>query len=193
VPHRAVNPRRFDITVLLNGVTWRRVQVEVAPDEGHAGAAPEQIASPSLAGFGLPTPEHLASLALRYQIAQKIHAVTDPHDPPAIVNDRARDVVDLLLLRDLVHSTGQPSLVDVRAAVEDVFSARAAEAITMGGSPRVWPARVTAHGHWGVSFTRAAESAGLAISLAEATDQANVWLTRIEHATEDPAPDRRES
>lgn len=189
VPHRLVNPRRFDMTVLLNGVTWRRVQVEVAPDEGQAGATPEQIASPSLAGFGLPSPEHLISLSLRYQIAQKIHAVTDPHDPPAAVNDRARDVVDLLLLRDLVASTGQPSLVEVRAAVEDVFAARAAEADATGGSPRAWPTQVTAHSHWAPSFARAAESAGLAISLTEAVDQANAWLTHIEHASEDPRPD----
>lgn len=189
VPHRLVNPCRFDVAVLLNGVTWRRVQVEVAPDEGQAGATAEQIASPSLAGFGLPTPERLASLSLRYQIAQKIHAVTDPHDPPTIVNDRARDVVDLLLLRNLADSTGQPFLGDIRAAVEDVFAVRATEAAATGGSPRAWPTQVTAHSHWAPSFARAAESAGLAISLAEAVGQANAWLARIEHASEDPYPD----
>lgn len=103
VPHRLVKPRRFDVTVLLNGVTWRRIPVEVSPDEGNAGAVPERILSPSLAGFGLPTPDHLTSLSMRFQIAQKIHAVTTPHDPPEFVNDRARDVVDLLLLRELVR------------------------------------------------------------------------------------------
>jgi hypothetical protein len=80
------------MTVLLNGVTWRRVQIEVSPDEGHAGTAPEQIPSLSLAGFGLPIPDHLVSLSMLYQIAQKVHASTDPHDPPAFVNDRAPDV-----------------------------------------------------------------------------------------------------
>lgn len=128
VPHRIVKPRRFDLTVLLNGVTWRRIQVEVSPDEGHAGQTPEQIPPPSLAGFGLPTPDHLTSLSMRYQIAQKIHASTDPHEPPASINDRARDAVDLLMLRDLIEVTGQPTLGEVRAAVEDVFAARAAEA-----------------------------------------------------------------
>lgn len=89
VPHCIVKPRRFDITVQLNGVTWRRVQIEVSPDEGHAGAVPETIPAPSLAGFGLPSPGTLASLSMAYQIAQKVHACTDPHDPPASVNDRA--------------------------------------------------------------------------------------------------------
>lgn len=182
IPHRLVKPRRFDITVLLNGVTWRRVQIEVSPDEGRAGAIPEVISSPSLAGFGLPAPEHLTSLSMRYQIAQKVHASTDPHDPPVFVNDRARDVVDLLLLRDLIDATGMPTLTDIRIAVEDVFAVRAVEAETAGASPRTWPTRLTAHTHWGPSFARAAESAGLTVNLTDAVAQVNNWLERIDHA-----------
>jgi hypothetical protein len=82
VPHRLVKPRRFDVTVSLKGVTWRWNQMEIASDEGHAGATPAQLAAPSLAKFGLPTPDSLASLSMRCQIAQKIHACTDPRDPP---------------------------------------------------------------------------------------------------------------
>ncbi|UYM06661.1 nucleotidyl transferase AbiEii/AbiGii toxin family protein [Solicola gregarius] len=182
VPHRLVKPRRFDVIVRLNGVTWRRVQVEASPDEGGAGSLSEPITSPSLAGFGLPTPDHLTSLSMRYQIAQKVHASTDPHDPPAYINDRARDVVDLILLRDLVEATGDPSLAEVRVAVEDVFTARAAEAETMGAPPRTWPAALTAHPHWDPSFTKAAESAGLTLALTEAIAQVNAWLGRIAYA-----------
>jgi hypothetical protein len=46
---------------------------------------------------------------MRYQIAQKLHAGSDPHEPPAYVNDRARDLVDLLLLKQLAESTGEPN------------------------------------------------------------------------------------
>lgn len=182
VPHRLVKPRRFDMMVLLNGVTWRRVQVELSPDEGRAGRAPEEIASPSLAGFGLPSPDHLTSLSMRYQIAQKVHASTDPHDPPASINDRARDVVDLLLLRDLADTTGQPALAEVCAAIEDVFTVRAIEAETTGGSPRTWPTRVTAHTHWKPSFDKAARSAGLSSTLNSAVAQVNAWLEQVESA-----------
>lgn len=182
VPHRIVKPRRFDITVQLNGVTWRRVQIEVSPDEGHAGARPEEIPAPSLAGFGLPTPDGIASLSMAYQIAQKVHACTDPHDPPATVNDRARDVVDLLLLRDLIGTTEQPTLAEVRTAIEDVFAARATEAVATGAPPRTWPAAVTAHAHWGASFVRAAESAALLLTLDDAVAQINIWLDLIEQA-----------
>lgn len=182
VPHKLVKPRRFDMTVLLNGVTWRRIQIEVSPDEGHAGTMPEQFRAPSLAGFGLPTPKDLVSLSMRYQIAQKIHAVTDPHDPPAFVNDRARDVVDLLLVRVSAETTGRPSLTDIRAAVEDIFAARAGEAMASGTRSRNWPARLTAHPHWGASFVKAAESAGLTTTLADAVARVNAWLDLIERA-----------
>ena len=131
-PHKLVKPRRFDMTVLLNGVTWRRVQVEVSPDEGDAGSTPEQIPSPSLAGFGLPTPDHLVSLSMRYQIAQKVHAVTDPHDPPAFVNDRARDVVDLLLLRTLTETTAHPSSTRRPSRCVNVRAIRTAAAVCSG-------------------------------------------------------------
>jgi hypothetical protein len=118
---------------------------------------------------------------MRYQIAQKVHASTDPYDPPTFVNDRARDVVDLLLLRTLTEK-GQPSLTEIRTAVEDIFAARAAEAEATDGPSRSWPARLTVHPHWGPSFAKAADSAGLTITLADAVPQVNAWLDLIEHS-----------
>jgi hypothetical protein len=136
-----------------------------------------------MAGFGLPTPDHLVSLSMRYQIAQKIHASMDLHDPPEFVNDRARDVMDLLLLRTFTGMNGHPSLTEMRAAVEDIFAARVAEAEAMeGASPRAWPARLIVHPHWAPSFSKAAESAELPITLADAVAQVNAWLELIENA-----------
>jgi len=176
VPERIVNPRRFDVKVTLRGVTWRRVQVEISHDEGGAGARPEEIPSPSLAGFGLPTPDRLISLSMAYQIAQKIHASSDPHDPPRRVNDRARDVVDLVLLRDLATRTGHPALEEVRSAVNDIFTARAAEAEGAGIPARAWPVTLTAHPHWHQSYADAAASVGVTLGLEEAVAELNEWL-----------------
>ena len=180
VPSRVDKPRRFDVIVQVNGVTWRRIQVEISPDEGSAGAQAEPLPAPSLAGFGLPTPDHLTGLAMRYQIAQKIHAVSDLHDPPSFHNDRARDVVDLLLIRDLIRETGSPTPGDVRAAVLDIFAARARDAAVLGYPERRWPTRIIAYPHWTASFERAARSAGLPFTLDEAVAQANVWLDELD-------------
>jgi hypothetical protein len=180
VPNRIVKPRRFDVLVQINGVTWRRIQVEISPDEGSAGRQGEPLPAPSLAGFGLPTPDHLTGLAMRYQIAQKVHAASDPHDPPTLQNDRARDVVDLLLLRGLIRDTGSPNLAEVKAAILDIFAARAQDALALGYRERTWPARITPYPHWTASFDRAAMSAGMTLWLGEAVAQANAWLDEID-------------
>jgi hypothetical protein len=178
-PTRIIKPRRFDMLVLLRGARWRKIQVEIAPDEGNAGSVPDLLAAPPLTGFGLPTPDHLAALAMRYQIAQKIHAASDPHDPPAFVNDRPRDVIDLILLRDLVNAAGSPTLAKIREAVEDIFTARAHDADTLGRPARRWPATVTTHPHWQTAYTSAAESAGITLTLEEAVAEVNDWLRQI--------------
>jgi len=180
VPGKIIKPRRFDMILLLNGVTWRKVQVEVSPDEGQAGDIPDQISAPSLAAFGLPTPEHLVTLSLRYQIAQKVHAATDPHEPPEYVNDRARDVVDLLLLRDLTRASGEPRLPAIWGAIVDIFDARAAEAVATGRPQRHWPARLSAYPHWHASYLAAAQSAGIPDSLEEAVAETNAWFDEID-------------
>jgi hypothetical protein len=180
VPNRLIKPRRFDAVVLLGGVTWRRIQVEVSPDEGSAGSTGEHVPAPSLAAFGLPTPDRLTGLAMRYQIALKIHAASDPHDPPAHENDRARDVVDLLLLRELVSTQAMPTLPGIKDAVLDIFDARARDAAALGLPSRTWPTLLTAHPHWRVSFARATASVGLDIGLDDAVDQVNTWIKLID-------------
>lgn len=178
-PARIVQPRRLNIFVSLRGQVWRKVQVELAPDEGGAGATPETVPAPTLDPFGLPSPGFLVALAMRYQIAQKIHACSDPHDPPLWVNDRPRDVVDLLLLRDLVGAEGTLTTHEIRDAVIAVFEARAADAAALGRPIRTWPPRVVAHPHWPRDYERAAADAGTPLALDEAVAAVNEWIAEI--------------
>ena len=179
-PTRLIKPRRFQVTLTLRGVTWRRVQVEISPDEGSAGEAAEAFQAPELAGFGLPDPDRLVGLAMRYQIAQKLHASTDPHDPPHSVNDRARDVVDLLLLKSLVEEERAPTLAEIRMAAVDIFTARATEAQSLGRTPRAWPPQLASHPHWVDDYARAAKSAHLLVELDDAITTLNTWIDRID-------------
>lgn len=183
VPTRTIRPRRFDIVIELRGVTWRRIQIEVSADEAGIGDESESLQPPPLAGFGLPDPAALVGIAMRFQIAQKLHAVSDPHDPPATLNDRPRDVVDLLLLRDLAAATGSPELGAIRAAGVAVFDGRAREAVELGLTPRAWPPTVVAHPHWTNDYARAAASTGVAVSLDEAVAQLNSWIGAIHDAS----------
>ncbi|MBF4162759.1 hypothetical protein ISG29_13760 [Nocardioides sp. CBS4Y-1] len=70
-------------------MTWRRIRFEVSPDEAGVSDEHETIEPPPLAGFGLPDPDALVGIAMRFQIALKLHAVSDPHEPPDSINDRA--------------------------------------------------------------------------------------------------------
>lgn len=182
VPTRVVKPRRFDIYLELRGATWRRIQFEISPDEAGIGQEFEAIKAPPLAAFGVPDPDVLAGIAMRHQIAQKLHALTDPHDPPTSINNRPRDVVDLVLLRDLVTDSVEPTLEAIREAGIAVFNARAAEARQLGLAPRFWPPTVVGHPHWDVDYARAAESAGLRLSLTEAVVAVNEWVSVIDSA-----------
>ncbi|MFD3509644.1 nucleotidyl transferase AbiEii/AbiGii toxin family protein [Nocardia sp. NPDC058666] len=179
VPTKLIKPRRFDIILEIRGTTWRRIQFEVSPDEAGIGDDFEAIEPPPLSGFGLPDPDHLVGIAMRFQIAQKFHAASDPHNPPTSVNDRPRDVVDLLLIRDLAADTGCPTLSEIRAAGTAVFEARAHEARHLGLPTRSWPPTITTYPHWQDDFAKAAASGGIELSLGDAVSEVNSWITTI--------------
>ena len=179
-PAKIIKPRAFIISIILKGETWRKINVEVSPEEGGAAEEFEFVKPPAFDGLGLPTPDVLATLAMRYQIAQKVHSATDPHAPPMYVNNRPRDVVDLLLIRELVVETGEPNNSSIREAIIDVFAARAEEASKLGRIARLWPARIAALSNWLVDYSASADAAGLGLSLEEAVAHANEWLDEVD-------------
>ena len=185
VPTRVIKPRRFDIIMELRGVVWRRVQFEVSPDEAGIGDSAEYIEPTPLSAFGLPDPDALVGIAMRFQIAQKLHAVSDLHDPPVSINDRPRDLIDLLLLRDLTHESGSPTPAELRRAAVAVFDARAAEARQLGYSGRNWSPVIVAYDHWADDYRRAAASANIDLPLDQAVAEVNRWVTEIDAAQED--------
>ncbi|MEG2745885.1 MAG: nucleotidyl transferase AbiEii/AbiGii toxin family protein [Gordonibacter sp.] len=75
---KLANPRRFDLVLSIKGETWRKVAVEISPDEGRAASSQEIVPAPPLDRFGLPNADGIVGMSMSYQIAQKIHAATDP-------------------------------------------------------------------------------------------------------------------
>jgi hypothetical protein len=177
---RVVKPRRFKIKLSIGGRVWRSVDVEVAADEGSAGAGVDVLRGASLEHFGPPSPTELTGIVLDYQVAQKLHACTDPHDPPALLNDRVRDLIDLTLVREAFYVAGD--LATLRVACEDLFRSRAAEAITLDLPPRPWPPLVPAHDHWRTDFDRLANDVGIVATIDAVVADLNSWVTRISSA-----------
>ena len=110
--------QRQVIKISFHGRGWQTLTVEVARPEGTRGGDPEVVlAAISVSQFGLESPERIAVMTVRYQIAQKLHAVTE--QPSDHENARYWDLIDLLLLRDLVED-----LAPVREACIEVFDNR---------------------------------------------------------------------
>ncbi len=74
--------------------------VEVAPVEA-GGDEIEEIAAHDPSSIGLEGPDVIPALAVRWQIAQKLHAVTELPLRPGGENPRYWDLIDLQLLQAL--------------------------------------------------------------------------------------------
>jgi len=161
---------RVWVQVAYRTQRWATVQVDLAhPDTVDTEA--ERVGGIRLERFGLSGPPDVPCLSLRYHIAQKWHGMTRAM-PGGKPNDRFRDAVDLLLLRDLV---GPAELLAVRQACEETFRARA---------EHPWPPPVALPAHWELPF--AAMATGLDLDVATLADAERVlsgFLGDIERAT----------
>lgn len=176
---RLVKPRRFKVKLSVKGRVWRSIDVELAAEEGAAGTDVAVLPGAPLDHFGLPSPLELAAIVLEYQVAQKLHACTDPHDPPAAVNDRARDIIDLVLLKRAFFDT--PMLPTLHAACVDIFDTRATEAEMPGEPARTWPPTVVAHSHWRHDYEALASPLLPDVTLTAAVDELNLWIAQIDN------------
>lgn len=161
--------QRQEIKISFYGRGWQTLTVEAARPEGTRGGDPEVvIAAISVSQFGLESPERIAVMAIRYQIAQKLHAVTE--QPSDHENARYWDLIDLLLLRDLVED-----LSTVREACVEVFDNR--ETHTWPPElliPTFWeePYKIEA---WKLKFTP--------VDIHEAAAEVKTFISEIDAAT----------
>ncbi len=77
-PIRQTGSVRIEIKLSYRGRRWGTVPLELAPAEGESGGDVETLDGIELQQFGLAGPQRVACLGVRYQIAQKIHACTEP-------------------------------------------------------------------------------------------------------------------
>jgi hypothetical protein len=112
------------VAVQFSGRAWSTVQVDLSNSELD-GVGPEPVDALSLSELGLSGPSSVPCLPVAFQIAQKLHAFTDPS---AESDERVRDVVDILLLRELIGDHAS-----LRSACTRLFESRA----THGWSPEV--------------------------------------------------------
>jgi hypothetical protein len=156
---------RAEVALRYLGRAWDTVPVDVSRREG-AGTNVEFVQVSLLDEFGIRSPESIPCLSLPFHVAQKIHAMTEPHTDER-PNHRFRDLVDLLLLRQWITD-----LQPVKEACQTVFSLR---------ETHPWPPSVQTYEHWMEPFAYLAESVGLSTrDFHEAVREAQEFLHEID-------------
>ena len=177
-PGLSAKPRRFKVKLSFVGQPWCTVPVEVSIAESHSASHPESVSPALFAHVGLPSlglPETSAVLCLplNYQIAQKLHACTG-EAPSGRANDRAHDLIDVLLLWNLVPEEEYPA---VRIACLDIFISRAMHP---------WPPQLVPPTHWeglfDAAYTTVLEPGNVPATLYEAAAAVRSIVNAIDQA-----------
>lgn len=169
VPGLVGKPHRLTAKLAYQGKPFVSVPIEISPIEAGNAEAHDMIESDALTLVGLPSAVAVPCMTLPWQIAQKIHAGSEPVEPPR-TNDRARDLVDLQLLEAL---TVDEPLGDTESACRAVFEARGRHS---------WPPTLVAQPGWEAIYVRALEGLeeiGLAANLDDAVDRVQNFIDRI--------------
>jgi Nucleotidyl transferase AbiEii toxin, Type IV TA system len=119
VPGVGYQPWRVPLQLRYEGNEFGTVSLEVAIDE--QTASHHELVTPTilpLCDFEIEGPAQIPCLDIPYQIAQKLHACTEPIEGG---NPRVRDVIDIWLLERLLDPA---DIGDVRAAVVETFRRR---------------------------------------------------------------------
>jgi hypothetical protein len=132
--------QRLDVKLLFRSRSWGTLRLEVAAPDSQA-TDNESVPAIPIDEFGIDGPEAISCLSLRYQIAQKIHAVTERFSDRD--NERFRDLIDLVICRDLIEEMGQ-----VKEACLDTFDARAKHS---------WPPELVVPDVWAEPYAALAE------------------------------------
>jgi len=146
---------RLAIKLAYRTRPWATVQTEISYAEAGIADEIDRLPAKPLAHLGLAGPDEVPAVAVRWQLAQKLHACTEPV-VDGRTNDRFRDLIDILLLWDLITPDARPAVTD---ACRQVFDGRQAHP---------WPPRLEPPDHWRHGYS--AVAAEIAFPLAEVAD-----------------------
>lgn len=159
----------YDIKLNYCGRPWQTIRIEIGHNE--IGDADEfETALPSdlaevFEKLSFPRPKPLPVMKLTYQIAQKLHAVSEPG------SERAHDLIDL----QLICNRSQIDSAEVKAVCRRLFDYRRRQP---------WPTVVTASPSWNDLYLQARnnllDNGDILPTAAEAVAWVNELVRRID-------------
>jgi hypothetical protein len=173
VPGLGYRPWRVPLQIRYEGREFGSIALEVAVDDAAAGQhdliAPDGI---ELAAFAIDPPELVPCLDLPSQIAQKLHACTEPLPGG---NERVRDIIDIWLLEALLDPE---EMTSVKQACVSTFRRR---------QKHTWPPVVSALPGWEREYSLLiAEYPDAPADVAAAVEYVNDLVRRIDAALATP-------
>lgn len=168
IPWGSVTGQRLTVQLTYLGRPFANIPLEVitrkSPDV-------EYVHSLRLDPVGLPSPDPIPCLSLPYQVAEKLHACTDPLDGDR-TNDRVSDLMDLILIEDL---SADLDLATTKKACVTVFADR---------STHPWPPVVSFSPELDRLWAALVADTDFSIErLTDATQRVNVLVAAIDNAT----------
>lgn len=165
----------YDIKLSYCGRSWQTIRIEVGHNEiGDADQyeeyLPEELAS-AFEKLSFPPPAALHIMKLPYQIAQKLHAVSEPG------SERAHDLIDL----QLMVRYSEVDFAEVKKICVRLFKYR---------QKHDWPCKIVAGVDWQKTYDDAYSTIADASSVLPSVDDAVVWtnelITRIDAGIDKP-------
>ena len=154
----------YDIKLKYMGRPWQTVRIEIGHNEiGDADDCdaylPEEMAE-LFEQLSFPRPKPVPLMKLSYQIAQKLHAVSEEGSA------RAHDLIDLQLI--VLYS--QLDLSDVRSKCVRLFDYR---------RKQPWPPKITKLDGWGGVYEAALKTIVDKSSISPTVDEAVSWVNDL--------------
>ena len=158
----------YDIKLNYCGRPWQTIRIEIGHNEiGDADEFETSLPSDLAEVFdklSFPPPKPLPVMKLSYQIAQKLHAVSEPG------SERAHDLIDL----QLICNKSEIDYAEVKSVCQRLFDYRHRQS---------WPTEIVAGPAWGELYAQARnnllDQSGVLPTAAEAVAWANELIKRI--------------
>jgi hypothetical protein len=154
----------FEVKLSYNGKSWMTLPLEVGHNEIGDADDPDMVSSPEavsiLAQLGFPEPGPTPCMRLEHQIAQKLHAVSEPS------SERAHDLIDL----QIAVAGGGIDYTKTREMCVRLFEYRREQA---------WPPVIVKGDDWDKLYAAQAKELDVLPTADDAIEWANSLVARI--------------
>jgi hypothetical protein len=154
----------FEIKLSYNGKSWMTLPLEVGHNEIGDADDPDTVSSPEavsiLAQLGFPEPAPTPCMRIEHQIAQKLHAVSEPS------SERAHDLIDL----QIAVAGGGIDYTKAREVCVRLFEYRREQA---------WPPVIVKGDDWDKLYAAQAKELDVLPTADDAIEWANSLVARI--------------